>query len=236
MFSNSFNSTYKEYLPAIQLALTTYDLLSDEAKAALKNEYEWVKKLDKEAQKYLALDEEAEKLAEEMAAFQANYVKVFMLNQNSVTEADRTAIEMVIAAYDALENEALKEALKPRIDSFKKMLTILDELAKNEPEKETVYVEVEGETITQTVQIPGETITQTQTEYITDTQYVPQAQTLTNKIVKLLNQKNGLGDIVLVLLILLTVSSGVLAATYFVCEIYKRRMAAFAVNDEEADL
>ncbi len=159
-----FKSTYDEYLPAIELALLSYDLLSDEAKERLRSEYEWVSKLNEEAQKYLALDKAAALLAEQSAQFQKSYLAVFLLNQNNVTKSDRTAIEMVIEAYNSLENEELKGILSPRIKNLKKLLEILDELGESVPEKETVYIEVPGETVTviEKVEVPGETVTVTE--------------------------------------------------------------------------
>lgn len=226
-----FDGIYDEHLPAIELALLSYELLSDEAKAVLKSEYEWFKKLKAEADKYLELDKKSAELAEKSAQFQKQYLYVFTLNQNSVKVTDKSAIQMVIDAYKTLEDKDLKEVLKARIENLEKLLTVIEELEKNTSANN-------GETIVETVEVPGDTVTITETVEIPGgTVQLPSEKeyiTNTNSLIKKITQKASLSNFILILFILLAISSTVLGSTYFICDKYKRKVAI--LNEEEAEL
>lgn len=137
-YLESFSIAYDVDGPIVLEAIMVYEsLLSETAQKQLTKEYKILQELEDLIEKYTADDKAAAELLNKVADFQKRYAKVYTLNTNNVSIADKTAIEMVISAYESLGNdeEALKEKLTPRIIQLKSLLVVIEELEELQKEQ-----------------------------------------------------------------------------------------------------
>ncbi len=216
--NNEYKSLYSVYYTLIDEALMVYDSLSDEAKALLKDEYKRLKEIDKLIDELLANDEAEAAIREKINEFQQRWLRVFGLNITNVSAGDRTAIEMVIAEYDKLD-DTLKERLQGRIAGLRNLLTVIDSLEEDN--------ESDEESNNQIVQIPGETITQviTQDNIITET--VTETETVTKTV-----PKTTFTKAIWVLLVLLAISFLLLIFPVILQTKYKRLLTEITDFDD----
>lgn len=212
---------YEHFSKFFELALMSYGMLSDEAKAELKDEYDYLSKIKVKIDEYLAKDKAAEALNAKVSEFMQTYMYAFTRNENNVSIEDKNAINMVVQAYERLSDAELKDALASKISDLKALLEVIDEMSGEEGDKETAYVDVPGETITQTVEVPGETVTQT-VEVPGETEYVTETKTKTEKLIQSIMQKTALSKVILYLFVLLGVSILLLMAAYVLAENHKK--------------
>lgn len=158
---------YDSYYLYIDEALMMYDSLSEEAKAQLQAEYERLKHIDAIIDELLAKDEAETILREKVSEFQQRWLRVFGLTTTNVSLADKSAIEMVIADYEKLDDD-VKDRLKSRIANLNNLLTVIKSLeTENEGNDEgDSSAEQQPEKIIQTV---TQTVTEKVPEVVTET-------------------------------------------------------------------
>lgn len=212
-FLANWPAAYTTFSGYIVSARVYYDVLSDLAKEMLKTEKERLDNLYNLSLEY-ADDAAAEQaILDEVTDFIKRYSSAFMVSPASVSIADKSLIELAIAAYGELEEGPVKERLAVQIENLKRLLTVIEELEKEDgaitdgntvkPEPEKEIVEVEKEVIkTETITVPGETIVQTET--ITNTETV--TQTVTQLVDKVNNIKTKWRIAAIILTVLLACS------------------------------
>lgn len=211
-FLANWPAAYTSFSGYIVGARVYYDVLSDLAKEMLKTEKERLDELYNLSLEYADDAAEEQKILDAVADFIKRYSTAFMVSPASVSIGDKSLIELAIAAYGELEEGPVKERLSLQVENLKKLLTVIEELEKedavvtppateNKPQVEIQkeIVEVEKEVIkTETVTVPGETIVQTET--ITNT------ETVTKLVDKITNVQTKWRIAVIILTILLACS------------------------------
>ena len=135
----SFYAAYEQDKPFIAEAELIYSTLSELAQEMLTKEYDLLQKLLDLIDQYTADDKASQKLAQKVADFQKAYQHVYGLRADNVSIYDKNAIQMVIDAFNALDDEddaELIARLRPKIAQFQNLLQVIELLDKNKPDEE----------------------------------------------------------------------------------------------------
>lgn len=109
-------------------AIVMYGFLSAKAQNELKTYKERCDELQRLSLEYAEDAEVEAEIQDGIAEFTSNYFQAFTLNSATVSVNDKSLIEMVIFAYDNMEEGAVKERLSGRISSLKNLLTVIAQL------------------------------------------------------------------------------------------------------------
>ncbi|MBP3627411.1 MAG: hypothetical protein J6J39_05170 [Clostridia bacterium] len=120
--------SFSMYSGFIDESIMIYDMMSEEAKAAVKETYDKLSALRKKCDDITANNEALAAIRDEVNAFQQKWLKVFTLNAGNVTVYDRTAIQMVLDDYNKSLGEEAKKSLASRITSLSGLLEVIGEL------------------------------------------------------------------------------------------------------------
>lgn len=153
---------YASYNTMLDEALLVYDMLSDRTKTALAPMADTFKKYKRSCETYLEKDKAAQAVAEKVAAFQKQWLSVLMLNANTVSAADETAIRMMLSAYNEQE-DSVKSALAARMASFDGLLLLIAGMQPGGIQTEPEII-VQPGTNTHTTSTVTQTVVQTVTE------------------------------------------------------------------------
>ncbi|MBQ7288150.1 MAG: hypothetical protein IJW78_00290 [Clostridia bacterium] len=203
---------YNLYDTELSVALLDYGILSEGAKEILKTEYEWLLELRAAIDKYIAKDEDAIALAAKVVEFVKTYQYAFDLNDANVEISDKGAIKMVLEAYEALTDEALKTELASYADNFDSLLELIDELEAEQGEIEIPDPEIITETVTETV-----------------TKTVTKIKTVTNSLKQIINSGTPLSNTILFLFLILSLDIIILIMVYILQHYYKKKQQAMAM-------
>lgn len=133
----SFHAAYAEDAPRVMEAELMYSLLPQLAQDMLTKEYAILQQLLDLIDQYTAEDAELAELLEKVADFQNAYKYVYTLNAGNVSIADQSAIQMVIDAFNALDDEEeaeLKARLQPKITQLQNLLQIIETMNNSKPD------------------------------------------------------------------------------------------------------
>ncbi|MBP3626817.1 MAG: hypothetical protein J6J39_02075 [Clostridia bacterium] len=154
---------YSLYYTYVDEAIMMYGSLSEEAQAQLKKEYARLQEIQAIIDKAIAADEAEELLREKVNAYQQKWLRLMALTSNNVAVEDKSALEMAIADYEALE-EDVKERLKGKYNNMKNLLTVIESLSEEEDAENSAPSGGDSEN-----QVITETITETVTEKVKET-------------------------------------------------------------------
>lgn len=129
-------------------AVLYYEMMSPDAQNLVADLYKDLLKLKKQCDEIIANDKAMTVIREEVNEYQGKWIKILMLNPTRASLADKTAIEMAIADYDKLSEEA-KEMLASKITNLK---TILNKLTSAGTGNGTVGGNTQGGTTTKVVE------------------------------------------------------------------------------------
>ena len=213
---------FADYAKFFELALVRYAMLSSGVKAELTEEYEYLNKMKKIIDEYLEKDEEAQELAAKVADFMQAYMHVFTRNENNVSIEDKAAINMVIQAYDRLEDLELKEELKDRISKLELLLDVIDEseLEDDEDSDNQPSGNLDNSSNSNNTSGKGESIVQKVTKVINN----------------ITNSGSRYSNTILYLFVLLGVSLLLLMLAYILGEKHKKFMDNVFYNGEEVEV
>lgn len=142
-------------------ALSAYNALPQVARDNTPEYEEQLKNLLKLHISYSADSEHEEQILEKVTEFQNRYLYVFMLNSNNVTAGDRGAVNMVLDAWNSLEDAEVKERLSSRMTAIKALLDSIEDDTVDE------LPAVDGSTANTTDKTKTETVTKTKTNTVT---------------------------------------------------------------------
>lgn len=121
----TLGNTYTELFTIVDNAKIMYNGMSDFAKSLVSDLGEKLNKIEELMNKYLKADKAAAALREKTNAFMKKWSRVFTLNKANVKAEDKSAIEMTIEDYEALDKD-VKEAMASRINNIKMLLAVID--------------------------------------------------------------------------------------------------------------
>ncbi len=121
----TLGNTYTELFTIVDNAKIMYNGMSDFAKSLVSDLGEKLNKIEELMNKYLQADKAAAALREKTNAFMKKWSRVFTLNKANVKAEDKSAIEMTIEDYEALDKD-VKEAMASRINNIKMLLAVID--------------------------------------------------------------------------------------------------------------
>ena len=209
--NGTFDTYYTTYNDAVVEALINYSVLGEDAKKAVADEYEWVMKVKAACEELIAADKAEEALSQKVTDFMTTYAYVFTLSEANVAVEDKSAIQMVLDAYDALTDTELKDRLKARTDNMKVLLEIIEEFAVlDDTDTDT---DIEPEIITETVY---------ETEYETKIETV--TKTITNTIKQMLGGGKEFSLPIYILLLATALDIILLFVIYTLSQAYKKKL------------
>ena len=144
-------------------ALAAYNALPQVARDNTAEYGEQLNNLLKLHISYSADSEHEEQILEKVTEFQNRYLYVFMLNSNNVTAGDRGAINMVLDAWNSLEDAEVKERLSSRIAAIKALLDAIEE----DTDVDELPANGGGTENTSGGSVKTETVTKTKTNTVT---------------------------------------------------------------------
>lgn len=234
-FLANWPAAYTTFSGYIVGARVYYDVLSDLAKEMLKTEKERLDELYNLSLEYAEDAAEEQKILDDVTEFVKRYSTAFMVNASSVSIGDKALIELAISAHGELEDGPVKERLALQIENLKKLLTVIEELEKEdavvapdnstdtEPQKE--IIEIEKEVIkTETITVPGETIVQTET--------VTNTETVTKLVDKITNIQTKWRIAVIILTVLLACSICCFVAANKISQKYAVKQLSERMGDD----
>lgn len=207
--NGTFDIYYLDYTYYLEEALLNYMMMGDEAKEMVASDYEWLMKVKEACNELISSDEAEAALQEKISSFMGTYAYVFTLSEANVAVGDKSAIQMVLDAYDELTDTDVKDRLKERIETMKVLLEIIEEL--------TVLgdtdTEIEPEIIVETVY---------ETEYETKIETV--TKTISNTIKQILGGGTRFNLPIYILLLATALDVILLFVIYILGQIYKKKV------------
>lgn len=155
----TLGNTYTELFTIVDNAKIMYNGMSDFAKSLVSDLGEKLNKIEELMNKYLQADKAAAALREKTNAFMKKWSRVFTLNKANVKAEDKSAIEMAIEDYEALDKD-VKEAMASRINNIKMLLAVIDSYNDTEDNtpigNDTKNTETVIKTVTKTIKVKSD--------------------------------------------------------------------------------